>query len=740
MSTYLGNPSLSTAVKERVSSTFQQAVSLYKLGRTDEVVQGCNLILQMDPSFDPARKLLDKTRNPNLPIDIDTLIPASADDALVEAREAMKMRDFQRVVNITTEVLTNDLMNDDARILGDEAREKLEAGPFVEQFAKKCEQHISAGNIAAARQDLEKAKSLDAGHPLVRKIEQMITGSPLAAPAQPAAPAPPPPPAAPAGGFSFDAQPSFVVDAQPSPASGRAAAQATDFGFTFEEEKPAAAAPSSEGGFANFSFDEPKAPASGGFSFDAPSPAAPPPPPPPASGGFSFDASPAAAAKPSGDFDFSTASIETSEDDKKKIDQYLADGDRAFDSGEYQQAIDLWSRIFLIDVTNEQASERIERAKVKRRDIDSKVEGILAAGVAAFDRNDHDAARAKFTEALRVDPANATAHDYMDRLATSVAEGGAAAVETPYIAPPPEKYDIFDDEPTPEGFDEPLAPPEPSAAPAPAKKGAAKAAPVKAAPKKKASMMPIVAIIAVVVLGAGGWFAWQKLSHKSNVDPAATEAAFTQANGLAKRGQFDQAIAVLQEIKPEDPQHDKAVLMIADLERKKAQGAALIDGKPAEEYFQEQLTAGRLAFDAHDYDGAKKAWEGATRVHPLPPDMKMSYDAAAQQVAKLDAAKALFHERRYQDAIANLQPLAQQDPQNANIRRMLIDAHFDLGAQALQEERTADATTEFDEVLKVDSTDELAKRSKELASRYNNQPKDLLYKIYVKYLPLRQVG
>src|SRR5205085_1994803 len=237
--------------------------------------------------------------------------PASASDALVEARAAMASRDFQRVVNITTEILTNDLMNDDARILGDEAREKLEAGPFVEQFAKKCEQHIAAGNVAAARQDLEKARSLDAGHPLARKIELLIGGGP----------------------------------APPAPAPG------------------------------------------------------------------------------AGHFRLYTASNETSADDKKKIDQYLSDGDRAFDSGEYQQAIDLWSRIFLIDVTNEQASERIERAKLKRRDIESKVEGVVAAGVQAYDRNDHETARAKFTEALRIDPANATAHDYMDRLATTVAEG-----------------------------------------------------------------------------------------------------------------------------------------------------------------------------------------------------------------------------------------------------------------------------------------------------------------------------
>src|SRR5512140_298237 len=111
MSTYPGNPSLAAAVKERVTSTFEQALALFRLGRTDEVAAGCTLILQMDPLFDPAKKLLEKTRNPAAPIDVEALMPSggNASKDLQEAREAMAARDFQRVVNITTEVLTNDL-------------------------------------------------------------------------------------------------------------------------------------------------------------------------------------------------------------------------------------------------------------------------------------------------------------------------------------------------------------------------------------------------------------------------------------------------------------------------------------------------------------------------------------------------------------------------------------------------------------------------------------------------------
>lgn len=253
-------------------------------------------------------------------------------------------------------------------------------------------------------------------------------------------------------------------------------------------------------------------------------------------------------------------------------------------------------------------------------------------------------------------------------------------------------------------------------------------------------MGAIIAIIAVAVLAGAGWFVYSKFLSKPAYDPTATKRIFAEATTLSQQGKYDLAIAKLQDVKPEDPQHDAAVVMIADLQHKKSLAAEMIDGKPAAQYFSDQVNAGRAAYDAHDFDGAKRAFEQAMRVKPLPADVKPLYDTSAQQVAKLDAAKSLFKEHRFADALGNLQQLSAQDPQNKNITRMVIDAHFNLGAAALQEERLPDAMKEFDEVLKLDPNDELAKRSKELAVRYNGQPKDLLYKIYVKYLPMRQVA
>ncbi|HEX3584268.1 MAG TPA: hypothetical protein VH087_21060, partial [Thermoanaerobaculia bacterium] len=496
MATYLGNPSLSTAVKDRVMSTFEQALQLYKVGRTEEVVQGCGLILQMDPQFDPAKKLLEKARNPMAPIDIDKLVPAvGTGDALAEARDAMSHRDFQRVINITTEILTNDLMNDDARVLNDSAREKMEAAPFIDQFARKFDQSMANHDVASARTNMEKARSLDPDHPSVQRMEKVVSTPPAAAPA-----------AAPQG-FSFDA-PSFIVET-PQATPGRGTAQAADFGFTFEEEKPSA-----DGALAGFSFEAPAAkpeppkpapapapapepagfsfdaPSSGGFSFDSPAPAAPPPP---------------AAAPPatrSADFDFSSGSFETSDDDRRKIDQYLADGDRAYDGGNYQQAIDLWSRIFLIDVTNEPASDRIEKAKAKRRETEQKVDPLITAAVSAFDRRDFDGARGKFNEVLRVDPTNATAHDYIERLSNAVDEGGAAATVTEYMPPASAKKDIFADEDLEGNYEVPIVPPPPKSAEE--KKAAARPAPVRTS--TRSPMGAVIAIVAIAILGGAGWF------------------------------------------------------------------------------------------------------------------------------------------------------------------------------------------------------------------------------------------
>lgn len=709
---YPGNPSLSADIKEKVLNTFRQSVILLKQGRSDEAVAGCQFVIQLDAAFQPARKLLEKARNPSAPIDVDSLLASvgpAGSDSLGAARAAIKARDFDRAVELSQAVLATDMTNAEAQKISADAQAKLEAQPFIAQFIEKAKKQRAGGNETAAKQLIEKARALDPSHPelvaMDRKPEAPMSfdfgaadsspfgsafSTPEAAAQQPPpfdlstftpTETPPPPPPPPASSDSF-----VIGSPDPTPP----AAEASAFGFTFEED-------------AN----------------------------PPVAG-----SQPAPMMVPGSPntFDFGTASVEVSSDDQGKIASFLREGDQAFDSGEFQKAIDLWSRIFLIDVTHEEASARIEKARARRVATDQQVEELVEAGTQAFERGDRGTAKTKFVEALTLDPTNFIASEYLDRLNTGAVtpEPASIPLKKTTAARPDDLFDEeFTSQPVPGGADV-LMPPAPGARSRPAT--------TVRAPKQSRSMMPLILIVlAVAVLGVGGWFGLKMLGGgDGNGAAPADNATFEQAQSLASTGQFDQAISLLSAIKPSDPEYDRALALIADLQRKKAQAATQITSQPSQS-FSELVEKGQAAFNANDYVAAKQALEQAAAMQPLPANLRSQLDTASQQVARLQSASVMFKEGNYRDALTSLQALQLQDPRNQNVRQMILDAHFNLGQQALQEEKTQDAIAHFDEVLAGNPSDELARRSRDLAARYNNERKDLLYRIFVKHLAQRGV-
>ena len=734
MATYPGNPTLPAEVRDRVLSTFRQAVDLYKKGQTDEAISGCNLIASMDPQFSPARKLVEKISNQAAAVDVDALLKSvgAGPDVLDQARTALAARDFERAEQIAESVLSEDFTNEAAQEIAQSARHKIEAQPFVEQFIEKARTQRASGNETAAKATIEKARALDPEHPGLSALgqekprtEQPAANAPMSfdfggesspfssafssqAPPKSQAPveftmganpfegattgsAPPPPstpPPAPPSAEPLeleDPSGSFVVEPPASPTRG--SAEASDFGFTFEEDQKVADAAA---------------------------------------------AAPQLVPGSAGTFDFSTASVEVTAEDQGKISKYLQEGDAAFERGDYQKAIDLWSRIFLIDVTNDEASARIEKARARRVETDRKVEDLIAAGTQAYDRGDQATARAKFEEALKMDPTNFTASDYLERLTSGVEPTPPPPGAIPSVPSTPQN-DLFAEEfeQTPEGEEVPGARPRQR----PSRAEAVSYAP---AAKPKTMMYVIVGVV-VLVLAAAGYFGFSLLTGgDDDIDVSRTAQAFTEAQTLASRGQYDGAISLLSAVKPEDPQYDRALAMIADLQKKKAQAAALqTPVNPAA--FGDLVARAQAAYANNDYATAKQLYERAAQIEALPPNLKAQYDAAAKQVARTQTASVLFKEGNYREALTALEAMQLQDPQNANIRQMIAHAHFNLGQVALERERTQEAITHFDQVLAVNPSDEMARRSRDLAARYNNEAKDLLYKIYVKYLPLRGI-
>src|SRR5689334_21817129 len=116
---YPGNPSLPREVRDKILSTFKHTLNLFKEGKRDDCLIGCDFILKMDPRFTPARQLLEKTKNPAAAVDVgdlESMVAATptrqervasveTDRLLVRAAESFAARDFVAAIAASEQVL-----------------------------------------------------------------------------------------------------------------------------------------------------------------------------------------------------------------------------------------------------------------------------------------------------------------------------------------------------------------------------------------------------------------------------------------------------------------------------------------------------------------------------------------------------------------------------------------------------------------------------------------------------------
>ena len=118
-----------------------------------------------------------------------------------------------------------------------------------------------------------------------------------------------------------------------------------------------------------------------------------------------------------------------------RITQFLKQGDEAFARGNAQEAIDLWSRVFLIDLSNEEASRRIDSAREAQAETARKIDMLLSEGVQSYEAGDLAGARNKFLDVLALSEHDATARGYLNQieaaLSTPGAGGAPASTSTP---------------------------------------------------------------------------------------------------------------------------------------------------------------------------------------------------------------------------------------------------------------------------------------------------------------------
>ncbi len=430
--------------------------------------------------------------------------------------------------------------------------------------------------------------------------------------------------------------------------------------------------------------------------------------------------------------------VTSSSSSDPRILQFLKQGDDAFARGNAQEAIDLWSRVFLIDLSNEEASRRIDQARESQAEAARKIDMLLSEGVQSFEAGDLPGARNKFLDVLALSENDATARGYLNQidaaLSTPVAGGVTEGVPTP-------ESDFMRNEieaPHGPSFADELAPLGESPAESPA--------PQRATLPRSRSRVDLRVLLAgglVLLAAVGGGTYWFLRRGSPTPAPAATPAKpggprtpaddpFQKAQALFEAGKIDEAIGILLKIPDADPRHNEALVRIEKMKSSAAPTPS--PAAPSDAALDEMRVAGFAAIASSRYIDAVKNLGPVTKAHPQDTEAAAALKKALDQVAALASAVKSYNEGDYESAIKLLWEARKQDSKNQDVEEYLANAYVNSAIQALQAGNMPKAQQSLKEATELRPNDAEAQRLLRFARKYPRGATDLLSKILIKHL------
>lgn len=695
---YPGDPSLDTKVQQRILTAFGEAARLFREGHGDESRTILRSILEVDPKFGPAQRL-EGAIAAGASVDLNELLgevsaaaPLDLSGMVSKARLALTQRDFDGANTIVQAVLRELPGHAEARQLAAQIQDRMRSLAEVDALVKRGRDAARSGRGDEARAALAQARALDASHPGVAELARAVEA--VKSPALPepdfefeafGEPPPPPPAAAPlprTAPAAPAAPPPRTAPAAPPP---RTVAAPSTPPHVAAGQPPAAR--SQQPPATLFSFDEVDENAA--FEFDAALP----------------EPAPAAGAP-------------------DRVRSLLEQGQAAFDQGDYQGAIDTWSRIYLVEAHNAEVEQRIEEARRRREEADRAAEHRFYEAREAFEQGRLDDARSLCREVLQLQPQHLEAHDLLQRMDTP-----AAPPPAPAVAEEVNDEDLFQDEfvpipgPAPQsGEQRSLL----SEAGEPMAKKASRAV----ARTRRGVRIPLplvgggVLVLALVVVG--GYMLREKVFSSGG---SAIAQSLDEAGRLAQEGRLQEAINLLKSLQGQTDGDESTQLSERVLEyqrRLKAQTAA--SRKTDTSPIREELNRGRRV-------KALRMVREALSKAPSDPDLTALQAEIVQSSPNLPALLDAFAAGRWESArqIAS-QSLRVRD--DADVRRVWATASFNQAVVALRQYKVAEANGLLEELVKVNDDAE-ARRLKEMSASYLSKPVDPRYQIFVSNLQMR---
>jgi tetratricopeptide (TPR) repeat protein len=676
---YSGNPALSSDVKQRILSTFDQTLDLAREGNRQEALLGCDFVLRMDPQFQPAHRLQERLRSTTGPVSVDDLQGASAvedpfasldglsldlPDTLpgfsapdsgslrAELQSLSEQRRFQELMTTAQRDSSAVMADPELQRIVNEAQEKMEAEPYVLKFLGTARQALQSGDTAETARLLDKARALDAAHPGIAELDQARARA---------------------------AQPLKIPSA--------------------------------------------------------------------------IKTGPMPITLPTG------ADSETD----RRIRELLDEGQAAYDGGDPQGAIDSWSRIFLIDIDHEEAARRIEMARKLKAESERQAEEIFHDGVARLEAGDHAAARAAFQRVLEIQPGYFAAREYLQQLdaARPAPPPRPTGTREAFPTEPPVPRAVAREAAGHDLKEEILVPPDPF------EEAAAERRPVKrtAAGRRDSGrarrlFLLVGGAVLLVVLGVGAYVLLNRdqlfPNSREEAKPAAAAPKggandpIARAERLHKIGHIPTALNQLKRIAPGDPNYARAQKLIAEWgggatapAGAGATGTAApgTPGAPPDaEALARRVTylaAARQLAAQHNTVRALGRLDQAAQIAKLDGDDAKLAEDLKRQLEPIAPQVTLFQQHEWERAIPDLWRLHEKDPGNRDVTQLIVDCYYNLAVRDLQHADTAKAAEKLKEALSLRQDDETLKRAYLFAQTYQDRGKDLLYEIYVKYLPYR---
>ncbi len=249
----------------------------------------------------------------------------------------------------------------------------------------------------------------------------------------------------------------------------------------------------------------------------------------------------------------------------------------------------------------------------------------------------------------------------------------------------------------------------------------------------------------LVLAAAAGWFLYRNFDDTfpnagQEAPPVSTPRVdvIARAQQVYDEGNVELAIAQLKRLPPNHARYAEAQALIAQWETPASEPADQQAASAEQVAERDALVArARAAFDNRQFLRSHRLLTQAAAVTALSDEGLQLQTAAALELQPLRSEIEIFRQGEWAQALRSLWQMREQDPANPDVQQLMVDSYYNLGVRELQRRDPAAAAENLQEALDLAGDDPELERILRFAEAYQSRSVDLLYRIFVKYLPFR---